>query len=380
MKIKILYGLEAVGGGALKHLAYLVSHLDGEWFDLTVILSSNRSENANVDIEKIKNSGARLFYYPLNRNFNISKDFFSILKLVPILKKEKFDIIHAHSSKAGGVFRVAAFFAGNKNVLYTPHCFYFQGLSGIKRKVYVVIEKLLAKITSYLIVSEGELKETIKNRIIAKKQIQNINNAIDFNEYVQNLQIEEILSEYDIPAQKFIVGAIGRLTAQKDWETFIFASKEVLRNYPETIFIITGEGELRNQIEKLIFTLGLEKNVVLTGYVKDIYKIFSILDVFVNTSLWEGLPYVLLEAMKFKKPIIATDTGNESIILHEKSGFITPVKDYKAIAQKICELIKDKQKTILMGKEGNEILTRKYSFELFIKKHQQLYKNLVYKN
>jgi glycosyltransferase involved in cell wall biosynthesis len=102
------------------------------------------------------------------------------------------------------------------------------------------------------------------------------------------------------------------------------------------------------------------------------------MDVFVNTSLWEGLPYVLMETMRFKKPIIATDTGNESVISHEKSGFITPVKDYKAIAQKICELIEDKQKTIRMGNEGSQILTRKYSFELFIKKHEELYKRIAF--
>jgi glycosyltransferase involved in cell wall biosynthesis len=223
-KISIIYGLEAVGGGALKHLAYLVTYLDKERFDITVILSSKRNEDANVEIKKIENSGARLLYYPLNRNFNILKDLISVLKLIPILKKEQFDIIHAHSSKAGGIFRVAAFFAGNKNVLYTPHCFYFQGLSGIRRKVYVSIEKILAKITSNIIVSEGELKETVKNRIINENQIQNINNAIDFDDYIHNSQIDETLSEFCIPEGKFIVGAIGRLSPQKGWETFIFAA------------------------------------------------------------------------------------------------------------------------------------------------------------
>ena len=376
-KIKILYGLEAVGGGALKHLAYLVTHLDNERFDITIILSSKRNEDSNIDTEKIRNSGAKIFYHSIHRKISIINDFICVAKLVAIIKKERFDIIHAHSSKAGGIFRIAAYITGNKNVLYTPHCFYFQGLCGIKRKLFITIEKILSKITTYIIVSEGEMKETINNKIISKKHTLNINNAIDFKEYIHAIANKETLKKYGIPEEKFIIGAIGRLAPQKDWETFIFAAKQVLKIYPETIFIITGDGELRNEVKKLIFTLGLEKSIILTGYVEEIHKIFGIMDVFVSTSLWEGLPYVILEAMKYKKPIISTDTGNEGAISHEKSGFITPVKDYKTIAQKICELINDKQKTIHMGLEGNEILTKKYSFELFIKKHEELYQKLV---
>jgi glycosyltransferase involved in cell wall biosynthesis len=376
-KIKILYGLEAVGGGALKHLAYLVTNLDKEKFDITVILSSKRNEDADSDILKIRNSGARLSYLPICKNINIFRDCIIVARLVAILKREKIDIIHAHSSKAGGLFRIAAFISRSKNILYTPHCFYFQGLSGVKRMLFLGIEKLLAYMTSYIIVSQGEMKQAIQNKIGGKQQILNINNAIDFSAYIPASEINETLNKYRVPKGKFIVGAIGRFAPQKDWETFIFTANEVIKKHPETIFVITGEGELRNEVQKLIFALGLEKSVVLTGFVQEIHKIFGMMDLFVSTSLWEGLPYVFLEAMKYKKPVIATDTGIEETIAHGKSGFITPVKDYKGIAKKICELIDDKQKAIRMGEEGYEILTRKYSFRLFVKKHEEIYIELA---
>ena len=132
------------------------------------------------------------------------------------------------------------------NVCYTK-------LLRVKRNVYIGLEKILAKITSYIVVSEGERKEIIKNKIISERQILNINNAIDFNEYIHTSEIKDIRSTYDIPEGKFIVGSVGRLAPQKDWETFIFAASEVLKSHPETIFLITGDGELRNELLKLIF-------------------------------------------------------------------------------------------------------------------------------
>jgi len=378
-KIKIIYGLEAVGGGALKHLTYLVTRLNKEHFDIVVVLSNQRKDQSEFEIEQMINSGVNVIFLPIPKRIHIIKDFWITIKIFSILRKGNFDIIHAHSSKAGGIFRVAAFILGSRNVLYTPHCFYYQGKVGFKRSIFLNIEKILAKLSSFIIVSENEKKEILKYKIIKKDRIQNINNAIDFNEYQHSIEINTTLKEFNIPKGYFIVGSIGRLTHQKDWETFVFAANEVLKKYPKTVFIITGDGELKNEIKKLIFTLGLERNIMLTGYVQEIHKILGIMDIFVSTSLWEGLSYVILEAMSYKKPVIATDTGNEYVIEHKISGFITPVKDYHTIASKISELINDKQKAMKMGKEGKNILIQKYSFEFFINRHEELYRKIVVK-
>ena len=374
-KIKLLYGLEAAGGGALKHLVYLVTRLNREIFDITVILSNSRKENISDEIQKMKDAGARIILMPMSRNINILKDLTLFFRLVFFLKKNRHDIIHAHSSKAGGLFRIAGWFCKIPSIYYTPHCFYFQGKKGVRKTVFVLFERILAKITSGIIVSESEQKEIIENKIAATSKAININNAIDFDEYHQSKEVTETRTSFGIKKNVFIVGAIGRLAHQKDWETYVYAADEVLKTYPETVFLIVGDGELRTEIQKLVFKLNLEDNIILTGHVKEIHKIYGIIDVFVNTSLWEGLPYVFLEAMKYKKPIIATNTGNETTIIHEENGFISPVKDYHSIAGKITRLIENKQLAVQMGEKGNHRVTRKYSFELFIQKHELLYKN-----
>jgi len=380
MKIKILFGLEATGGGALKHLVYLVTRLNKDVFDITVILSDARDENVGKEIAKIKEFGAKVITFPMCRNINTLKDLYSLVGIIALLKKNKIDIVHAHSSKAGGLFRLAAWFCKVDHIYYTPHCFYFQGKTGLKRFSFMMLEKLLAKITTGIIVSESEQKEIIKNKIAPISKIFNINNAIDFDEYPYTKRYAEVKKKYGLSYESTVVASVGRLTHQKDWETFIFAANEVIKELAETEFLIVGEGELYHEINKLIFKLSLEDKIFLTGYVENVDEIYGVIDIYVNTSLWEGLPYVILEAMRYKKPIVATDTGNGSVILHKETGFINPVKDYKSIARQIIFLIKNKAVGIEMGRKGNELLIEKYSFEKFIKEHEMIYKKSIVVN
>jgi glycosyltransferase involved in cell wall biosynthesis len=372
-KIKILYGLEAAGGGALKHLVYLAAGLDHTCFDITVILSDQRGESIGDEMEKLREAGVKIVILPIRRSIHVS-DIVIWYRLMVHIRKYKYDIVHAHSSKAGGLFRIAAWLNRVPYICYTPHCFYFQGKKGLPKFLFITLERIFGLITSAIIVSESELDELLKHHIISPKKAFNINNAIDFNNYRQNTELLKVRKQLGLQPGSVIVGAIGRLTLQKDWETYIYAAHEVLKKYPDIEFLIVGEGELYGEIKKQIFKLNLENRVFLTGYVQRIYEIYGIIDIYVSTSLWEGLPYVLLEAMQYKKPIVTTDTGNSQAIIHEETGFVTPVKDYKSIARQIIYLIGHRKLAMEMGQKGNALLTTRYSFEKFIKDHETLYK------
>lgn len=372
-RIKLLYGLEAAGGGALKHVVYLVTRLDKEIFEITVILSDSRNEDITGPVEKMKDAGVKVLFISMFRNIDPVQDLRVFSKLVFLINKEKYDIVHAHSSKAGALFRLAAFVCRVQRIYYTPHCFYFQGKTGFKRLCFVLLEKLLGMITSGIIVSENEWRAAKQNKVIKNSKLININNAIDFDDYRQNSETENTKMALGINTRAFIVGSIGRLVPQKDWETYIYVANEVLRFYPQTVFLIVGEGELRFQIQKLICRLSLEGKVIITGYIKEICKIYGIIDIFVNTSLWEGLPYVLLEAMQYRKPVIATDTENETLVIDQENGFICARKDYQGIAKKIISLIKNRRMAKQMGENGSRTIHDKYSFKVFIQQHERLY-------
>ncbi len=372
-KIKVLYGIESTGGGALKHLVYLTTKLNKEIFEITVIYSDARNEYIQIQFKEMKNRGVNLIHHQMSRKIHLLKDLRSLFYLIRFIDKTKFDIVHAHSSKAGSLFRVASYLNGIEKIFYTPHCFYFQGTRGFKKRVFSFFEKMLSKITTKIIVSQSEYKIAINNRITNDSKLEVINNAIYFEEYKRNKHIHQTLMKYKIKKENFIVGAIGRLSLQKDWETYIYVANEVLKRYPKVVFLIVGNGEQEKELRKLILEFGLETKIILTGYIADIHNIYGIMDIFVSTSLWEGLPYVFLEAMHYKKAIVATNSTNQDIILTKDNAFLCPIKDYKYISNKIINLIENKQLSKRMGENGRELLERKYSFELFVKKHAKLY-------
>ena len=129
--------MEAADGGALKHLVYLVSNLDCKRFNITVILSDKRSSKISQDIEKMRGKGATVHLIPMERSINWWKDLQSFLLIFIHLFENRYDVVHAHSSKAGVLFRLAALVRRVPTVIYTPHCFYFQSKVGIKRLFYV---------------------------------------------------------------------------------------------------------------------------------------------------------------------------------------------------------------------------------------------------
>ena len=374
-KIKILYGIESAGGGSLKHLVYLTTKLDKEKFQITVIYSDNRNENIQNQISEMKNSGVNLIHLTMSRSIHILKDIKSLFFLLKFIDRSKFDIVHAHSSKAGFLFRVAAYLKRIKKIFYTPHCFYFQGTKGIKKRMFCFFEKILAKTSTKIIVSQNEYKAAIDNHISANSKLAVINNAIYFEGNKRNSKSRQTLMRYGIEKESFVVGAIGRLVPQKDWETYIYAANEVIKKHPKTVFLIVGSGEQENELRRLVLELGLESKIVLTGYISDIHNIYGIIDVFVSTSLWEGLPYVFLEAMQYGKAIVTTNSSNQDVLFNEDSAFLCPVKDYKKISNEITGLINNRQIIKKMGEKGRELLESKYSFEQFVKKHEELYSN-----
>jgi glycosyltransferase involved in cell wall biosynthesis len=374
-KIKILYGLEASDGGSLKHLRYLVLNLDPSKFEIFVILSVNRSPRVFHVIDEFVLIGVNVIIISMSREINLIGDFAALLKIRGVIKKHKFDIIHSHSSKAGALFRVAGWCSNTKINLYTPHSFYFQAKSGISEMLYCFVERLLANITSAIIVSSNEKQIALEKNIIAEKKLININNGIKFADYTEE-EKETSRITLSLSSKDVIIGSLGRLSKQKNWELFIQAAALVSTWHDNVSFLIAGDGEEYDNLVAEISRLKLQNRFILKGYVENVNTFLSAIDIFVSSSSWEGLPYALLEAMYFRKPIIASHICYDDI-LDDNNAILLEDNTPECLAIAIHKLINSRNLRDRIKSEAYTTVTKTFSNEKFIQYHEDLYRKLL---
>ena len=203
-----------------------------------------------------------------------------------------------------------------------------------------------------------ELKEILVNRYkVNEKKIKPIYNGIDVRK-IQVFSKEEIKDYKDVFENSDIIKfiTIGRLSHEKGHKYLINAYSEVIKEIPDSRLFVIGEGPIRAELTKLIKKKRLQGNVILLGFKKNAYKYIAKADIFVLSSLHEGLPYVLIEALAFNLPIISTncETGPKEILDNGKYGILTNVADSNDLAEKMIFLAKNKKAREEFSRKSNE--------------------------
>ena len=279
-KKKILYVVEAFGGGLFTYIVDLVNELSNQYdFTIAYAIRSQTPENfkeyfdSNVKFIEIKN---------FTRGVNIIKDLKAVSELDKVARSVKPDIIHLHSSKAGVIGRLAFWFSKSK-LFYTPHGYSFlmQDMSKIKRMIYYIAEKTtgFSKCTT-ISCGEGEYIESKK----LTKKVTYVNNGINIEEINKQLQgIDSSASSDDLS----FVFTIGRICYQKNPTLF----NQIALKMPDKHFLWIGDGELRDELTA--------PNIKVTGWLErtEVLKYASKARIFILPSRWEGVPMSLLEAM-----------------------------------------------------------------------------------
>lgn len=371
MKKEILFGIESSGGGSFKHVVYLIKKIPKDDFNVTLFYSTNRKEDVSTQLIEVENLGVELIPYPISKLFNFYSDFKCLFFVLRLISKNKYDIIHAHSSKAGLLLRLAGWLKGVKKIYYTPHCFYFQNKKSFTRYLAILYEKIMAKITSKIIVSTNEFDHAIINSVAKRGKFVVINNAISFDEIKFKHKTNNIKEEYKIPkGTEIIIGGVGRLEKQKDWNTYIEIAKTITDKFSNIVFLIVGEGSQKEYLKKIRKENNLEDKLIFTGYVKDMYRIYNIIDIYLCTSLWEGLPYSIIEASMYSRPVISTNSISSDFTFFNES---CDIGDKDCLSRQIEDVIHLKRQNLL--KVPNETFKNKYSFEKFINNHIALFKS-----
>jgi glycosyltransferase involved in cell wall biosynthesis len=328
--MKIVHVMECFAGGTFNFLVDLTSELSNE--EHIVIYGTNR-ENTPKNFKDLFNKNVKFIEWKTaQREMKPLKDIKALWELYSILKKiDNIDVIHLHSSKAGFLGRIVSFLLGkSKKTIYTPHAISFLRLdvSSKKRKIFIWMEKFASFFGGKIVACSQSEKEVIEE--------QGIKNVTFINNGIKPLEIEKKVNTSD----KITIISVGRLSIQKNPKLFNDIASEFKDN-PNIKFIWCGDGELKSEL--------ISQNIKCTGWIerKELENYLANADIYLSTSLWEGLPLSVLEAMSIGLPVILSScVGNRDLVEDNGVLYIDKIEAVK----NINELLKNK---IWINKKGH---------------------------
>jgi len=389
-KIKVAHVITRFDkGGSAENTFLSVRGLDNGKYDVLLIrglarescMSDQEAAAVEINLAEAEKSGVRILSLPeLVRNIDPLSDLKAFFALINILKREKPDIVHTHTSKAGILGRWAAFFAKVPIIIHTPHGHVFWGyFNRWKTSLFIFIERLTARVTDRIItLTEQEKRDHLRFAIATEGKFTVIHSGVDLSKFSDaTADAFEMKKKLGIPEEAFVVGTVGRLTPVKGHKYLLEAAAKVVQEKTNTFFVFLGDGELLNELTEMVSTLGINDHVKFLGWRPDVADVMSTFDVFVLPSLNEGMGKVLIEAMAMGKPIIASDVGGiPDLVRSGENGLLVPPADSDALFNAIQSLYQNSLKGEKMGSKGRKMASE-FNYINMINKIDELYSTFL---
>jgi glycosyltransferase involved in cell wall biosynthesis len=321
----------------------------------------------------------------LKREIDPRMDFISFMEIGRLVSREVARgskvIVHSHGSKAGVLARLAGRAARATAVVHTIHGFPFHDYQ-LKpvRYIYVLMERFCAKFCDALVaVSRATMHKGLKERIGEPRQYSVINPAI-VDEHFTGKRIDSKSKRRDlgIGVSSLVVGTVSCFKPQKAPLDFVEVAARVHTAVPSTEFVMVGDGVLMEDVRSLASQKGLEKSFHLLGWRKDVPEVMQAFDVFLLTSLWEGLPMVHAEAMAKSIPVVATSAdGSVEAIADGLNGFLAPARDVNGLAEKVVNLLQNSELRKKMGEAGKNSVSPRFTMQRLVSEIGSLYGRLL---
>ncbi|MFW9873690.1 MAG: glycosyltransferase, partial [Candidatus Thorarchaeota archaeon] len=312
-KIKILQLTRAMHiGGAEKVIYELATRINKKEFDVTIGCLSFIGKIGHRYEKKYKD----ILLFNQKRRIN----YLNTIDLIKWINEYKIDIIHSHGTAALFEGAASKIVCSKASLLHT---FHFGNYPHMKWK-YLIGERIFAKFCDRLVaVSEQQRASVIQYLKINKSKICTIYNGAGANEYIGRKEIiDSVRNEFGIKKNEYLVGAVAVLTRQKGIKYFIETAR-ILKQRKDIKFLIVGDGPLKNELVQITARYNIKDKVIFTGWRTDVNRLLVAFDIFLMTSLWEGLPIALLEAIAAGKPVITTRVGdNDKIVKNGVNGYL----------------------------------------------------------
>lgn len=375
-KKKILYVItKSVWGGAQRYVFDLATNLPKDGFDVAVAFGGN-----GILFEKLADAGIRtLQINGLERDISFVSEIRAALNLLKIFFKEKPNIIHLNSTKAGALGAPLAFLFKlatlnfKPKVVFTVHGWGFKEDRPVLFRFAIFLTSLISSLFQdrLIIINHSDFKNAKK--FIPQKKLSLIHNGIARIDF---LPTKEARNKFPNKNNDIIVGTVAELTKNKGLIHLINAIDKINTEHKisNVKCFIVGDGEDKEKLQNKINSLGLQNKIILTGFVANAASCINGFDIFVLPSVKEGLPYTIMEAMAAGKPVIATNVGGiPDLINHGVNGLISRPKDPADLAKKLQYFIDNGQERLAMGIAAQKTAETRFRLSDMVEKTREIY-------
>ncbi len=384
-KIKVAHIITRliIGGAQENTLSTVIGLMKNPNYEVTLISGPEIGPEGSLQ-DKAKEQGVNLLILSqLRRNLNPIRDIIGVFQLIIHFTKNRYDIIHTHSSKAGVMARISAFLTRSPVIIHTIHGLPFHPYQSNWRNVlYIFLERICAKISDKIItVSDTMRDKALEKNIGTKNLYTTIYSGMDIDSFANCMKHrKQIRRELKISPDELVIGKIARLFELKGHDFVVDCAKEILKHFPNTKFLFIGDGLLKNKLLEQISSLSMADNFIFTGLVppEKIPIYISCMDILVHASLREGLARALPQAMAAGLPIVALDIDSAyEMAIDNKTGFLIPSGNKKMFIESVIKLLADKELRTTLGKNGKDMVIEKFKISFMVSKIKKLYEDLM---
>ena len=351
-------------GGPARHAVILEHGLRERGFETLLVHGTPTSDEGSLE-ELIARRAVRAFRVPgLGRRVKPWSDLVALWHLLRLISREKPDILHTHTAKAGTLGRVAGILfnltrrrARRCLLVHTFHGHVFSGYFGrLGTQATRYVERLLGRWTDRIITISNLQREDIgrKFRITSLEKISVIPLGLELDDLLAAKSPDRSFREaLGWSANEFVVGYVGRLVAIKDVPTLLTGFTELLERCPRARLLIVGDGVLRESLERVASDLQIGSRVRFAGWKHDLGSVYGAMDVVALTSRNEGTPVALIEAMATGVAVVATAVGGvPDVVTHNETGLLVPSGEPMALADALYRVASDDELCRRLGGNG----------------------------
>ena len=355
-------------GGAERVIYNLVENTDRSKYDVSILCLDQPIGPFGL---RLKEKGYQID--ALRRKQGLD---FSLIKTVrDYVIAHNINVLHCHQYTPYIYGLFSSIFTPAK-AIFTEHGRFYPDRRRMKR---IFFNPILARLTpSITSISSATKEALVRYENIPGNRVRVIYNGIEDSNHTRLKSASDVKRSWGIGERGFVLGTVARLDSIKNHPLMIRALKRILEKYPETFLIIVGDGPERKGLEELTSELGIEGQVIFTGFQEDTHLFYGIMDIFLLTSFSEGTAMTLLEAMAAGLPCIVTNVGgNPEIVKGGETGFIIPREDEEALSDKICTVLGDNALRKKMGQAARKRFEERFTVEKMVKAYEKIYDEIA---